>query len=104
MNLRKVMRIDWRLFFCLSFPPFIYQWLVPREVKGNNWSYLSYVWIWLKETNFSFHHDILEYLFYRLVETALPTILIGWIAQYFVVLAWEFYRERSAAAGGGPLP
>ena len=82
----------------ISVPPIVYSWLKPRDVKGWMISDLGYLMHYLHQTGYTVTHDIWNFLVETLIWSVLPPLLIGWIAQYLLVLAWETWRDRTRRA------
>ncbi len=93
MNLRRKLRINWWLWMVLSMPPIVYSWVRPRDVKGwtiSDWGYLTH---YLHQTSFRVTSDIWNFFVETLFWSAVPALMLGWIAQYLLVLAWESWRR-----------
>lgn len=92
MNMHRNLKINGPLWLLLSIPSIVYSWLRPRDVKGwvvSDWGYLISC---LRETGYTLTHDILSFFTETLFWSAVPALLLGWIAQYLIVLAWETWR------------
>jgi len=78
----------------LSIPSIVYSWARTRDVKGwmvSDWGYLM---SYLHQTDYRVTDDIWSFFVETLIWSVVPALLIGWIAQYLIMLAWETWRER----------
>lgn len=94
MNIHRKLKINWWLWMILSLPPIAYSWLRPRDVKGwviSDWGYLIHH---LQQTGYTVTHDIWNFFAETLFWSAVPALLVGWIAQYLIMLAWEAWGAR----------
>jgi hypothetical protein len=97
MNIHRKLKINWWLWMILSLPSIVYSWLRPRDVKGwmiSDWGYLIH---YLQQTGYTVTHDIWNFFAETLFWSAVPALLLGWIAQYLIMLAWEAWRARRRA-------
>jgi len=88
MKLHRKLKINWWLWACLSAPSVAYSLLRPHEDKAgqanSDFDRLVYY----------FTHDLWGYSREVLVwDVALPLIL-GWIGQYFLVMAWDAWSSK----------
>lgn len=98
MNTCRKPKINWWLWMALSIPPIIYSWVTPRDVKGwmiSDWGYLMHC---LHRTGYTVTHDIWSFFVETSIWSVLPPLVVGCIAQYLVVLAWEAWRDRRRRA------
>ena len=94
MDIHRKLKINWWLWMALSIPPIVYSWARTRDVKGwmvSDWGYLM---SYLHQTGYSVTHDIWSLFVETLIWSAVPALLIGWTAQYLIMLAWQAWRER----------
>ncbi len=83
----------------LSIPLIVHSWARPREVKGwviSDWGYLM---DYLHKTGFTVTHDIWNFFIETLLWSAVPALLVGWLLQYIIVIAWETWRGKTHRAG-----
>jgi hypothetical protein len=99
MNFHRKLRINWWLWALLSIPPIVYSWIRPRDVKGQMISDWGYLMEYLRRTGYTVTQDIWNLFAETFFWSAVPAFLIGWIAQYLIVWAWESWR-----AGKAPTP
>lgn len=78
-----------------SIPPIVYSWVHPYENKGEVHSHWDYLFGWLRETGYVITKEKWEYFFETMFWSAGPSLVLGWVAQYLVVLAWEAWRQRT---------
>lgn len=89
MNLRMKLKINWWLWASLSISLVVFSWIRPREIKGAIWSDWNYLIHYLHQTNYVITHDISDFLLETVFWSVVPAFLIGWIAQYLIVLTWQ---------------
>jgi hypothetical protein len=98
MNVHRKLKINWWLWACFSIPPIIYSWLKPHEVKGNTQSDWGYLTSYLQQSDYVINHDIWHFFIETLIWSAGPALLLGWIAQYFIILTWNISQQRRGKA------
>ena len=94
MNFRRELKINWWLWMTLSIPPALYSWLKPHDVKGwtiSDWGYLTQ---YLRQTGYTVTHDFWNFFVETLLWNILPALLLGWVAQYLIILVWEAWRTK----------
>ena len=94
MNLQSKLKINWWLWILLSVPWCLYNWLKPEEVKGAIYSDWSYLMDYLKQTHYAVTHDIWKFFGESFVWNCPPPLIIGWLAQYFLVMVWKKWHEK----------
>jgi hypothetical protein len=99
LNLSHKLKINWWLWMALSIPPIVYSWLRPRDVKGSMVSDWAYLMDYLHQTGYSVTHDIWNFFGETFFWSAVPALLVGWILQYVITLAWEGWRAKTRRAG-----
>ena len=93
----RCLRINWWLWLLLSTPPVVYSWLRPEEVKGEMWSEWEYLVSYLQREGYKVTAGIWRYFIETFIWSVVPPVVVGWLAQYFIMLAWEAWRQRRTA-------
>ena len=94
MNLSRKLQVNWWIGAALAIPWSLFLLLHPYEVKGDvssHWSYLSWC---VSERMWAYCYEVLFW------DVGTPC-LFSWLGQYFIVLAWEKWRENQAQK---PIP
>jgi hypothetical protein len=98
MHVRDPLKINWWLWGSITLPISILKWLRPHDVKGATYSDWTYLTSYLRQTHLHVNHDIWSFFVESMLWNVGPALLAGWLLQYFIVLAWERWHEKSAGA------
>jgi hypothetical protein len=94
MKICRKLKTNWWLWMSFSIPPIVYSWVRLRDVKGAMISYWGYLSDYLHRTGYNVTQEIWSIFVETLIWSALPPLLIGWIAQYLIMLVREEWRDR----------
>jgi hypothetical protein len=88
MNAKRVLTINWGLWACFSLPPIIY-FLFHREQDkaGDRYSGWAILAMYANSNDWLYSWEVL------LPRIVFP-IVIGWVAQYLLVIAWNYWRRK----------
>jgi hypothetical protein len=92
MNFRCKLKINWWLWASISIPFFFLNWMRQRDIKGETMSDWTYLISYLKKMNFKPNHDILSFFAESMCWNVGVPLVIGWVVQYVLVLAWHRIR------------
>jgi hypothetical protein len=91
MNFHRKIEVNWWGWALVSVPWILVALLRRWEDKaGDNWSDWS-------SAIYDMQHGQWRYCRETVLWDLLLPILVGWIAQYFITMAWHRFRQRPAA-------
>jgi hypothetical protein len=87
MNFRYVLKVNWWLWACFSFPPIIYFLFHTEQDKaGRFYSGWTTLLEYATKSDWPYSWEVL-------VPRVLFPLVIGWVAQYFLVMAWNYWNR-----------
>jgi len=91
INIKRNLRINWWLWACLSVPAISYLLFHKEQDKAGDLSSA-----WSEVVHYATRSDLhLYYAWEILVLRGLLPLVIGWIVQYLLMMAWNYWQRNS---------
>ena len=92
MNLNRPLRTSTRIWLVITIPLFLAAWLLPGGKGGDE--PVGMIWRWFLTHDYTCSDgEMLMGLAFYTLAFALPAALVGWILQFPVCLALDYFRR-----------